>query len=135
MLTEKQKKSLKIRVVIEGLAFDDYKTSLVDGKTIYRKQMLPENKKCRVQMIKKHKVALNGKDGEKHIQTDCITTLIKRFLAQQSHRTCFSNFYLFIYLFVCFIVFLFIYLFTYLIIHLFIFYSWHIKQLSVINSN
>ena len=42
---EKRCKSTKRCVIAEGLTFDDYKTSLFDGKTIYRAQMLFENKK------------------------------------------------------------------------------------------
>ena len=42
---EKCCKGTKKCVVAEGLMFDDYKTCLFDGETIYREQMLFENKK------------------------------------------------------------------------------------------
>ena len=45
-------------MVSEGLAFDDYKTCLFDGETIYieREHMLFENKKHEVYTVNKHKI-------------------------------------------------------------------------------
>ena len=56
---EKRCKGTKKCVVSEGLTFDDYKTCLFDGETIYREQMLFENKKHEVYTVNKHKIALN----------------------------------------------------------------------------
>ena len=46
-------------LVSEGLPFDDYNTCLFDGETIYREQMLFENKKHEIYTVNKHKIALN----------------------------------------------------------------------------
>ena len=62
---EKRWKGTKKCVVSEGLTFDDYKTCLFDGKTIYREQMLFENEKHKVYTVNKHKVALNREDGKR----------------------------------------------------------------------
>ena len=56
---EKRCKGTKKCKVSEGLTFDDYKTCLFDGETIYREQMLFENKKHEVYTVNKHKIALN----------------------------------------------------------------------------
>ena len=56
---EKRCKGTRKCVVVEGLMFDDYKTCLFDGETIYREQMLFENKKHNVYTINKYKIALN----------------------------------------------------------------------------
>ena len=45
---EKRYKGSKKCVIGEGLMFDDYKTCLFDGETVYREQMLFENKKHEV---------------------------------------------------------------------------------------
>ena len=44
-------------VVSERLTFDDCKACLLDGKTIYREQMLFENKKHEVYTVNKHTIA------------------------------------------------------------------------------
>ena len=49
---EKCCKGTKKCVVSEGLTFDDCKTCLFDGKTIYRGQMLFENEKHEVYAVK-----------------------------------------------------------------------------------
>ena len=49
---EKCCKGTKKCVVSEGLTFDDCKTYLFDGKTIYRGQMLFENEKHEVYAVK-----------------------------------------------------------------------------------
>ena len=59
---EKRCKGTKKCVVAEGLMFDDYKTCLFDGETVYREQMLFENKKHEVYTVNKHKIALNRDD-------------------------------------------------------------------------
>ena len=64
-------------MVSEGLRFDDYKTCLFDGKTIYTEQMLFENKKHEVYMVNKHRIALNRDDDKRIVQTDEITTLAR----------------------------------------------------------
>ena len=72
---EKRCKCTKKCVVGEGLTFDDYKTCLFDGETIYREQMLFENKKNEVYTVNKHKIALNREDDKRLVQADGITTL------------------------------------------------------------
>ena len=70
---EKHCNGTKKCVVCEGLTFDDYTACLFDGKTIFREQMLFENKKHEVYMVNKHKVALNRDDDKRIVQTDGIT--------------------------------------------------------------
>ena len=74
---EKRCKGTKKCVVAEGLTFDDYKTCLFDGKTLYRGQMLFENKKHKVYTVNKHKTALNRNYDKRLAQADGITTLAK----------------------------------------------------------
>ena len=64
----------------KGLTFDDYKTSLVDGETIHREQMLFENKKHEVHTVNKHKIALNRDDRKKIVLADGITTLARGYV-------------------------------------------------------
>ena len=71
-------KGTKKSVVAEGLTFDDYKTCLLDGETIYREEMLFENKKHKVYTINKHKIALNRDDDKRLIQANGITTQARR---------------------------------------------------------
>ena len=71
---EKRCKGTKKCVVSEGLTFDDYKTCLLDGETIYREQTLFENKKHDVYTANKHKIALNRDDDKRLVQADGITT-------------------------------------------------------------
>ena len=54
---------------------------LFDGETIYRKQMLLENKNRDVYRINKHKIALNIDDDKRLVQADGITTLAKGYVA------------------------------------------------------
>ena len=56
---EKRCKGTKKCVVAESLTFEDYKTCLFDGKTVYRKQMLFENKEHKMYTVNKQKIALN----------------------------------------------------------------------------
>ena len=60
---EKGCKGIKKCVVSEGFTFDDYKTCTFDGKTVYREQMLFENKKHDVYAVNKYKIALNRNGG------------------------------------------------------------------------
>ena len=78
---EKRCKSTTKCVVSEGLTFDDCKTYLFDGKTIYREQMLFENEKQEIYTIIKHKVALNRDDDKRIVQADGITTLARGYTA------------------------------------------------------
>ena len=80
-LEEKRCKSTKKCVVSEGRTFDDYKTSLFDGETIYRGQMLFENKKYEVYTVNKYKIALNRGDDKRIVQADGITTLARGYAA------------------------------------------------------
>ena len=68
-------------MVSEGLTFDDYKTCLFDGKTIYKEQMLFENKKYEVYTSNKHKIALNRDDDKRLVQAHGITTLARGYVA------------------------------------------------------
>ena len=67
-------------MVSEGLTFDDYKTCLFDGKTVYREQMLSENKKHEVYTVSKHKIALNRGDDKRVVQANRITTLARGYV-------------------------------------------------------
>ena len=78
---EKRCKGTKKCVVAEGLTFDDYKTCLFDGKTVYREQMMFENKKHEVYMVNEHKIALNRDDDKRVVQADGIKTLARRYVA------------------------------------------------------
>ena len=78
---EKHCKSTKKCVVSEGLTFDDYKTWLFDGETIYRQQMLFENKKHEVYMFNKYKIALNRDSDKRLVQADRIITLARGYVA------------------------------------------------------
>ena len=78
---EKRCKGTKKSVVSEGLTFDDYKTCLSDGKTIYRGQMLFENEKHEVYTVNKHKIALNRDDDKRIGQVNGITTLARGYIA------------------------------------------------------
>ena len=68
-------------VVSEGLTFDDYKTCLFDGETVYRGQRLFENKRHEVYTVNKHKIALNRDDDKRLVQADVITTLARGYVA------------------------------------------------------
>ena len=71
-------------MVSEGLTFDDYKTCLFDGETIYREQMLFENKKYEVYTVNKYKIDLY-RDNDKIIyQADGIRTLARGYVALSS---------------------------------------------------
>ena len=77
----KRCKGTKKCVVSEGLTFDEYRTGLLDGKTIYREQMLFENKKYEVYTVNKHKIALNRDDDKRLVQADGIATLARAYVA------------------------------------------------------
>ena len=68
-------------MVSEGLTFDDYKTCLFDGETIYREQMLFGNKKHEVYSVNKHKIALNRDNDKRILQADGIITLVRGYAA------------------------------------------------------
>ena len=72
---EKRCKGTKKCVVSEGLTFDDYKTCLFDGKTMYKEQTLFENKKHEVCAVNKYKKAVNRDNHKRVIQANGITTL------------------------------------------------------------
>ena len=76
---EKRCKGTKKCVVAEGLTFDDYKTCLFDGKTVYREQMLFENKKHEVYTVNKHK--MNRDNDKRVVQAGGITTLARGYVA------------------------------------------------------
>ena len=50
---------------------------LFDGETIYREQILIENKKHKVYTLNEHKIGLNREDDKRLVQTDGITTLAR----------------------------------------------------------
>ena len=68
-------KGTKKCVVEKTLTFDDYKKCLFDGKTMYRGQMLFENKDHEIYIVNKYKIALNRDDDKRIIQEDGISTL------------------------------------------------------------
>ena len=68
-------------MVAKILTFDDYEACLLDGNTIYREQMLFQNKKHKVYTVNKHKIVLNRDDDKKLVQTDGITTLARGYVA------------------------------------------------------
>ena len=74
-------KGTKKCVVLEGLAFEDYKACLFDGKMMYREQMLFENKKHEVYTVNKYKIALSRDDDKRLVQADGITTLTRGYVA------------------------------------------------------
>ena len=78
---EKCCKGTKKCVVTEGLTFDDYKTSLFDGETIYREKMLFENKKHELYTVNKHKIALDRDNDKRLVQADGITTLARGYIS------------------------------------------------------
>ena len=80
-LEEKQCKGTRKCVVAEGLTFDYHKTCLFDGETVYREQMLFENKKHKFYTVNKHKIALNRDDDKKLAQVNGITTLARGHVA------------------------------------------------------
>ena len=88
---EKRCKGTKECVVSEGLTFDDYKTCLSDGETIYREQMLFEDKEHEVYTVNKYKIALNRDDDKRIVQADRTTTLARGYIAIQhnNHQRCF----------------------------------------------
>ena len=61
---EKRCKGTKECVISEGLMFDDYKSCLFDGKTMYREQTLFENKRHELYTVNKYKIALNRNDDK-----------------------------------------------------------------------
>ena len=63
--TEKKLKDTKNNVAAKRLTFDNYKSCLSDGKTLYKEQMLLKNKKHKVYTIKKHMIALNRDDNKR----------------------------------------------------------------------
>ena len=68
-------------MVSEDLTFNDYKTCLYDGETIYREQILFENKKHEIYTVNKHKIALNRDDDKRIVQANGITTLARGYVA------------------------------------------------------
>ena len=76
---EKRCSGTKKCVVSEGLTFDDYKICLFDGKTVYRGQMLFENKTHEAYTVNKYKMALS-RDNDKRI-ADGITKLAIGYVA------------------------------------------------------
>ena len=78
---EKFCKGTKKCMVSEGFTFDDYKTCLLDDETLYREQMLFENKKHKVYTVNKHKITLNRDDDKRLVQADEITTQARAYVA------------------------------------------------------
>ena len=78
---EKPCKGTKKCVISEDLTIDDYKTCLFDGKTVYRDQMLFENKKHEVYRVNKHKITLNRNDDKSIVLADGVTILARGYVA------------------------------------------------------
>ena len=76
-LEDKCSKDKKKHTVAKRLTFDDYKTYLFKGQTIYREQMLSENKKRVVHTKNKHKIALNRDDDKRLVQADGVARLAR----------------------------------------------------------
>ena len=91
---EKRCKGTKKCVVSEDLTFDDYKTCLFDGKTIYKDQMLFENKKHKVDTVNKYKITLNRDDDKMLVQTDGITTLARGYVAASAPSSIIDVFFI-----------------------------------------
>ena len=78
---EKRCKGTKKCAVAESLTFEDYKTCLFDGKTVYREQMLFENKEHKMYTVNTQKIALNRDDDKRVVQAYGITTLARVYVA------------------------------------------------------
>ena len=78
---KKRCKGTKKCMVSEGFTFDDYKACLFDGETIYREQMLFENKKHELCTVNKYRIALNRDDDKRLVQADGIATLARGYVA------------------------------------------------------
>ena len=52
---------------------------MFEGKTVYREQVLFENKKHDIYTVNKCKIALNRDDDKRLTQKDGITTLVRGF--------------------------------------------------------
>ena len=78
---EKRRKGTKKCVVSEGII------------TVYREQMLFENKKHEVCTVNKHKIALNRDADKRIVQANGITTLARGNVALpvDNHHRCFHN--------------------------------------------
>ena len=61
--------------------FDDYKNCLFDSKTVYREQMLFENKKDEIYVVNKYKITLNRDNDKRLVWADGITTLSRGYVA------------------------------------------------------
>ena len=75
---DKKCKGIKKCVVKKTLGFDDYKKCLfnpVDGKSIYRLQLMFRNKKHEVHTVEVNKVALNRNDDKRIAKKDGVSTL------------------------------------------------------------
>ena len=70
-------KGVKRCVVKKNLGFDDYKNCLIDGKNVYREQMMFRSIKHNIYTINCNKIALNRDDDKRIIQDDGITTLAR----------------------------------------------------------
>ena len=68
-------------MVAETLTFEDYKTCLFEGNTVYREQILFENKKHKIFTVNKCKIALNREDDKRIVQNDQILTYARGFAA------------------------------------------------------
>lgn len=74
---DKRRKGTKKYIVAEKLSFEDYKNCLFGGKTVYREQMLFENKEHNIYKVNKCKIALNRDDDKMLVQADGITMLVR----------------------------------------------------------
>ena len=74
---DKKYKGIKKCVVKKTLRFDDYHKCLVDGKDVYRQQMMIRSSKHNVHTINVNKIALNRCDDKRIIQEDGISTLVR----------------------------------------------------------
>ena len=95
---EKCCKGTKKCVVSEGLTFDDHKTCLFHGETIYRGQMLFENKKHEVYTVNKYlefladnKLQINLRDKSKDASHTAFKKIyLKKYFQKLANNKCAS---------------------------------------------
>ena len=69
------------------MTFEDYKRCLFEGRTVYREQMLFENKKHVIHTVNKNKIALNRDDDKRLVQKDNITTYARGYTKSPIRKT------------------------------------------------
>ena len=70
----------------ESLTFDDCKTKLFDGKTIYKERILFQNKKHKVYTANKHQISGKNTVNKRLVQADGMKTLSRGYLTQKNTK-------------------------------------------------